>query len=1420
LKPLTQLQEDLRVAGGNHTQVRTALSRAGLKPHLTNAVARLLADPEAARDWRTWLGDPSDATAAMLDHKEFMFLVNELTDPEAELIHAILGMAPTTTSPSATAANLPPYPSSHKQLMGWAYTHGLQQFIQQAVHEVAPHLADHAEYYRSSYSKVADVLLSHASKPFREELWALVAQQSLRNDAALAALTAAEANAPPLPSHPSLAAALKRLLQERNNLRTFLGPAASQQAGVDFKIKANPVSLLVQGPGLHTGMFVDLEADPNEEVTRHVGDVTYYHTQAGCTHTLAALDATLMALWWTPKPELLAVVTDALNNPRWKRDLDALRHNLATKRRTPQSGEAAWQLAWRLKYHAALDVDLIPLKQKQKKDGSWTDGTVARPTELLEDEDALTAAEQRALVALDAAARLPVQQRAELKLKALAALQGHPRVYLEGKESRLVPVQGATLGLLLQRNAKGLMRLTPVVQGSNLPLDLDQLTLYVDLDGRRERRVAMMANDPPRVEVLTLSRAVQTVLDHLHGLNTEFPPEAAQELVELASQLEAVLPVTLPDVIKGTRQEPRPHMTVRLQPKGDVALQVELLCQPLEHGPQLTPGDGAAELHGIKDGAPVYTRRDMQGEQQRATALANALKLHRNSDDHSTFVNVLEEDAALETLLLAKDLNDPNVSMEWLGRPWTLTRGALLKDVRVAVARKRDWFGLEGSLEVDGARVELAVLLDALRNKKRAVPLGNHQFVILGEQLRARLRDVAAGTMGGVDAPHLGPAGALALQALESELQGLQGDRDFKTLMQRVEEARNLQPVVPAALKTVLRDYQKDGFKWMARLAAWGAGAVLADDMGLGKTIQALTLLDHRKNNGPALVVAPTSVCRNWETEARRFAPALRITLHRDVPEKERTTTLAALGPKDVLVTSYGLLIRHAEQLAATTFNTLVLDEAHAVKNPSSRRAAAARGLKAEFKLALTGTPLENHLGELWSLWRVVFPGLFGGWEEFRERFANPIERNGDNDRRAALGALCRPFLLRRTKAAVAPELPPRTDVTLTVELTAAERNLYEQARLAAVAKISGMVETPEHNKRFEMLSALTRLRLCACHPRLYDEKTQIPASKLARLMELLEELHEEGHRALVFSQFTSLLALVRGALDAQKLPYLYLDGQTPPDQRDTLVQRFQAGGGGDVFLISLKAGGTGLNLTAATYVIHLDPWWNPAVEDQASDRAHRIGQEKPVTVIRLVAQGTVEEQIVSMHQDKRALVAGVLEGTEGAGRLSTKELMELIQTATRGPATAEEPDEEENSPAEPTSTETAAGAPVERAPKARVVATPKQAVVPKQAGGTYPVWLGSTAEGFEAFQREFVEDLLHPKDGHNPLSEIAKGSYVRALRRFGEHLSKRKNVKEPRAEVERYVAGLRDGSIEAPKSEPTIAVPALNRLVAFLLKR
>jgi superfamily II DNA or RNA helicase len=456
---------------------------------------------------------------------------------------------------------------------------------------------------------------------------------------------------------------------------------------------------------------------------------------------------------------------------------------------------------------------------------------------------------------------------------------------------------------------------------------------------------------------------------------------------------------------------------------------------------------------------------------------------------------------------------------------------------------------------------------------------------------------------------------------------------------------------LPAHVDAVLRPYQRQGVDWLVFSRELGLGCVLADDMGLGKTLQAMAAM-----RGRVLVVSPTSVLYNWQDELRRFRPELSFAAYHGARR--------SLDPSaDVTLTTYPLLRNDAETLAAVDWDVVVLDESQAIKNPDSQVARAAYGLKAGWKITLSGTPVENRLDELWSQLHFTNPGLLGGRADFRDRWAQPIA-DGDSGAARRLRERIRPFVLRRMKRDVAPELPPRTEAVLHVELDERERELYDAIRAATQREVVALLAAG--GGVMAALEALLRLRQAACHASLVPgqpkpaEGEALPSSKLEVLLEALSDAAADGHKALVFSQWTSLLDLIEPHLGERGLPFVRLDGSTR--DRAGVVGRFQDPAGPPVMLLSLKAGGTGLNLTEADHVFLVDPWWNPAVEDQAADRAHRIGQDKPVMIYRLVAKDTVEERILGLQAKKRALADAALGEADRAAALTRDDLLALLE--------------------------------------------------------------------------------------------------------------------------------------------------------------
>lgn len=438
----------------------------------------------------------------------------------------------------------------------------------------------------------------------------------------------------------------------------------------------------------------------------------------------------------------------------------------------------------------------------------------------------------------------------------------------------------------------------------------------------------------------------------------------------------------------------------------------------------------------------------------------------------------------------------------------------------------------------------------------------------------------------------------------------------------------------------------------MVRLSGWGAGACLADDMGLGKTVQTIAFLLYRAAEGASLVVAPASVVPNWKNELQRFAPTLNVHVLNGADDCK--ALIDGAGEYDVILSTYGLLVNEEETLVGKQWNVVCLDEAHTIKNRDTKTSRVAMQLQASARLILTGTPIQNHLSELWNLFRFITPGLLGSYEQFRLKFIVPIEE-GDKEKQRQLKRIVQPFMLRRTKSEVVEELPEKMEITLPVELSEEEMAVYEVIRRRAKAML-------EESNAVSMstLAEITRLRQAACSIALTDSRWKGETTKIQMLLDLIAEIKEGNNRVLVFSQFTSFLELVRKRLDEQGEPYFYLDGSVTMKQREELVRKFQQGEC-PIFLISLKAGGLGLNLTGANYVIHLDPWWNPAIEQQATDRAYRIGQQNRVTVYHLIAQHTIEEKILRLHRTKRDLADSLLEGANAGYKLTDKELLEML---------------------------------------------------------------------------------------------------------------------------------------------------------------
>ena len=948
-----------------------------------------------------------------------------------------------------------------------------------------------------------------------------------------------------------------------------------------------------------------------------------------------------------PLPDIHSAIQQ---QPKWEKVIEALTHLCDDPGKTKKGSSE--RLVWLIDYDDDYyECAIAPRLQKLGKNGKWTKGRAVALSTLSSNVNTLAYLSKQDKHVVGA-----IQKSQDsswgyygssssfniLKSQALPALIDHPLLFWKNH-----PTTGLELVL-------GSPELHVEKHTNNYTL-----TLSPEMDENESYHLSQ--ETPTRLKYIPLTQNYARIFEII-GNSVEIPLKAKDKVLGALSQVSKIL--TVHSDIGGTsvdaktvKADARP--CIHLLPFNE-GLQVEVLCRPFSTGGSYyPPGSGGKTVLAEVDGVQLQTTRDLDLERKNAAVIQDQCPTLNRVDGNGNEWCLDDPETCLELLCELQELGDTAI-VEWpKGESLQVTSVASFANFSLAIKKDNDWFGATGSLQVDEKlTLDMKKLLAlSLDSQSRFVQLDDGRFLVLSKAFKKRIEELQAYSENHGDGIRFSPLAAPALEEFTEEIGNCTTDSHWK---KNLKQFQNLdEPELPSTLQATLRDYQQEGFSWLGRLSSLQVGACLADDMGLGKTVQALAAILLRAPAGPTLVVAPTSVMMNWQDEAARFTPTLNVKYFGNGKRQE---ILDGLAEFDLIICSYGLLQSEGEMLAGVQWQTVVLDEAQAIKNMQTKRSQSAMKLQANFKLITTGTPIENHLGELWNLFRFINPGLLGSFNSFKRKFASPIEKLHDKTAANHLRKLIQPFILRRLKHAVLQELPSRTEVTMQVEMSTEEAAMYEAQRQQALEVLSaGQEGAGAGQQHIQVLAEITRLRRFCCNPELVVPDMGIASSKLKVFTTIVQELLENNHKALVFSQFVGHLTLIRQRLDSLGISYQYLDGSTTLKQRKIRVNNFQAGKG-DLFLISLKAGGSGLNLTAADYVIHMDPWWNPAVEDQASDRAHRIGQKRPVTIYRLVVKDSIEEKIVALHKEKRALADSLLTGSDMSGKITTSQLLKLLK--------------------------------------------------------------------------------------------------------------------------------------------------------------
>lgn len=923
----------------------------------------------------------------------------------------------------------------------------------------------------------------------------------------------------------------------------------------------------------------------------------------------------------------------------WETVIENLTASLADNKATPTNRQSK-RLIYLIRDYETIEI----FSQYTLKSGAWSVGTHAsiekfmrQELEEMDETDRKIASASRSYSYYSIYARYAIPQ-----------LVGSDRVFYDNNKGRQpVDITEEKPFVAIEKAKNGFVIKTNVPMKSEYSETSDQYVIRRD--------------DKTHFTIYKLTDFERKTINTLIALG-KFPIHAEPALCQFLKQISNKVEIHS-DLLEGgsslEKKEGLSCLVLRIVPnKEDFSMSV--LAQPLEGGKiRLMAGFGQDIVFDEADGIRYQVSRNLEAEK----ANFNEIKEFVQTQLHTTlntYQAELNPDELLNLLDFLSDKSD-RFQMEWPeGKQMNLKAKLSKSAFNMQLTSKENWFEVEGNVQIGNDLVSAMDFLNLISQgiyNERYIKLNETDYIALSENLAKYLRRLEGLTQQdhGKSRIPFYQVGTLA-EIVNGTNDCIGKDKGMDTLMEKIDKAAKMKIVIPKQLKAQLRDYQREGFEWMVRLSAWGAGACLADDMGLGKTVQTIAFLLYKAAKGPSLVVCPASVMLNWANELSRFAPSLNIKILNE--SADRDTMLSHAKAYDIVLTTYGLLVREEKALTANEWNIICLDEAHTIKNRGTKMSAAAMKLKSQNRVILTGTPIQNYLSELWNLFQFLNPGLLGTFDSFIKKYIIPIEQDGDKERQRQLKRMITPFLLRRTKAEVIEELPEKTDITLRISLDNKETVAYETMREAVEQALQS-----EDKVDVNTLAQITKLRQAACAISLVQKNWNFENSKVIAAVDLVSDIVEAGNNVLVFSQFTSFLTMVKAEIEKRigKDKLFYLDGSTTIRKREKMVADFQHGAV-PVFLISLKAGGLGLNLTNANYVIHLDPWWNPAVEQQATDRAYRIGQNKNVTVYHLISENTIEEKILRLHQTKRDLADSLLTDSNGSRAMTIEDLRYLVE--------------------------------------------------------------------------------------------------------------------------------------------------------------